>query len=493
MSETKTKWNSKKEKELDELLYLDQLDKSRVNLLDFTKTTLDGFEAEAFHKTYYKILDAFSKGHIKRLMVTMPPQHGKTEGSTRRLPAYMLGRNPDLKIAIASYNFYFASKLNRDVQRILDSPSYHKIFPETTLSRNNVVTKIGSFLRNGNEFEVVGATGGLKSVGRGGPLTGNKVDIMVMDDLYKDYMEANSPIVRDSVWDWYTTVVDSRLHNDSQQLIVFTRWHEEDLIGRLESKGKVKTITKFEQIYEPIKSDEWIKINFQAIKDSEQTELDPREKGDVLWTNRHNKEGLMNTMALDVEKFNCLYQGNPESQEGLMYSAFKTYKHLPEFKQIKCYVDTADSGTDKLCAIVYGIPLATVDEHLYVLDVLYTDESMEFTEPATVELLNKNNVTLANVESNNGGRGFARVIQKETVCHIAWFHQSNNKEARIFSNSAIVNRKVVMPDDWFMRWTDFYNDMTKYKKLFRANKHDDGPDAITGMVEQETKPQVFTF
>jgi len=99
MSETleTEKWNSKKEQELDDLLYLDALDKSRENLLSFTKTTLDGFEGEAFHKTYYKVLDAFAKGKIKRLMVSMPPQHGKTEGSTRRLPAFLLGRNPDLK------------------------------------------------------------------------------------------------------------------------------------------------------------------------------------------------------------------------------------------------------------------------------------------------------------------------------------------------------------------------------------------------------------
>ena len=299
------KWTSKKEKELDDLLYLDAIDKSRENLLDFTKNTLDGFEAEAFHKTYYKVLDAFANGDIKRLMVTMPPQHGKSEGSTRRLPAYMLGRNPDLKIAIASYNFYFASKLNRDVQRILDSPAYGDIFPDTSLSRNNVVTKIGSFLRNGNEFEVVGATGGLKSVGRGGPLTGNKVDIIVMDDLYKDYMEANSPIVRDSVWDWYTTVVDSRLHNDSQQLIVFTRWHEGDLIGRLEAKGKVKTITKFDEIYEPIPNDHWIKINFEALKDSEQTEL-------VSTSLHYNLQGYKTAMVQRGMDF-----GDPAAQEAL--------------------------------------------------------------------------------------------------------------------------------------------------------------------------------
>lgn len=486
-------WSNLREAELDKLLHDDAISKSRNSLLTFTKTTLDAFEVQPFHKVYYKMLDEFAKGKIKRLIVSMPPQHGKTEGSTRRLSAYLLGRNPDIKIGVASYNFYFASKLNRDVQRIITTPEYSKIFPNSTLSNNNVVTKLGSYLRNGNEFEIVNAIGGLKSVGRGGALTGNKIDVMLMDDLYKDYMEANSPIVRESVWDWYTTVVDSRLHNNSQQLIVFTRWHEEDLIGRLESKGKVKTVSTFDEIYQPLKFDEWLKINFEAIKDSEPTELDPRENGEPLWPNRHSKESLLASMEMDVEKFNCLYQGNPESAEGLLYSTFKTYNDLPEVKIVKNYTDTADTGQDKLCSIVYALPLAKADDHLYVLDVLYTDEPMEKTEPAVIDLFNKNEVHLANIESNNGGRGFARVIQNGVKGHVDWFHQGNNKEARIFSNSATVNRRIVMPADWFLRWPKFYSDVVKAKKLFKANKFDDAPDTLTGIVEMENIPEIFTF
>ena len=193
---------------------------SRKNLLHFTKNTLEGFDIQPYHKAYYTLLDSFAKGHIKRLIVTMPPQHGKSEGSTRRLPAQILGLFPDKKVAVASYNTTFASKFNRDIQRIIDTKLYNEIFPDTTLNKSNVVTVSSNYLRNSLEFEIVNRKGGLKSVGRGGALTGNKVDVMIMDDLYKDYMEANSPIIRDSVWDWYTTVVDSRLHNNSQQLIL---------------------------------------------------------------------------------------------------------------------------------------------------------------------------------------------------------------------------------------------------------------------------------
>ena len=478
----------RKRKELDDTLREIENRGSRKSLLMFTKATFEKFDCQDFHEKYYNLLNEFALGNIKRLMITMPPQHGKSEGSTRRLPAYILGINPDAKIAVASYNTPFASKFNRDIQRIIDNKRYYDIFPDTTLNSSNVATLSNSYLRNSNEFEIVNKVGGVKSVGRGGALTGNKVDVMIMDDLYKDYAEGNSPIIREGVWDWYTSVVNTRLHNHSQQLIVFTRWHGEDLIGIFEDKGKVHEIKRFDEIYEiDLKEDEWIKVNFEALKNSERTELDPRPKGQPLWENVHSKAKLTAAREMDVEKFECLYQGNPSSSEGMLYSSFTTYKETPQLKIVKAYIDTADTGTDKLCAIVYGLPLAPVDRHIYVIDILYTDEPMEVTEPMTIELLNKNKVNKAKVESNNGGRGFARVVKKEVAGFVDWFHQSNNKEARIFSNSATVTDRVVMPRDWHIRFNDFYNDVTKYKKVFKSNKNDDAPDCLTGVVEEETK------
>lgn len=458
---------------------------SRKHLLDFTRTTLDGFMVQDFHEKYYELLNLFALGKIKNLMITMPPQHGKSEGSTRRLPAYMLGLNPDLKIALASYNDTFASKFNRDVQRIIDSEMYNGIFPKTTLNRSNVVAVSSNYLRNSHEFEIVDNKGGLKSVGRGGALTGNPVDIMIMDDLYKDYAEGNSPVIRQSVWDWYVSVVLTRLHNDSQQLIVFTRWHEEDLIGLIEENGKVYEIDSIEELEGfNVKHDEWIKINFEAIKTFDPIPIDLRKKGDALWSSKHSLDKLNSVKEMDLEKFECLYQGNPSSKEGLLYTTFKTYKDLPKIKQIKNYTDTADTGTDKLCSVVYGIPFGS-DNHLYIIDVLYTAEPMEKTEPWTIDLINSNNVSKAKIESNNGGRGFARVVKKEVDCFVDWFYQSANKESRIFSNSAQVNDRVVMPSDWALRFPDFYNDISKYKKLFKANKFDDAPDTLTGIIEEE--------
>ena len=438
---------------------------------------MPSFKTNKFHEEYYRILNLFAEGKIKKLIITVPPQHGKSEGSTRRLPSYMLGRDPNLKIAIVSYNTPFARKFNRDIQRIIDDKKYNSLYPESKINSKHIISD-ANYIRNADEFEIIGKQGSLKAVGRGGSLTGNPVDILIIDDLYKDYAEGNSPVILESAWDWYNTVADTRLHNDSQQLIVFTRWSEDDLVGRIEQCEKVIELKSIEDI----KDDEtWYKINYEAIKETEKTELDDREKKEPLWPEKHNLNKLTKSRKRNPEHFNSLYQGNPKPKEGLMYSRFLVYDKLPEMKIIKNYTDTADTGKDYLCSISYGIGL---DNKAYIIDVYYTSEPMEITEPGTAEHLNRNKVVKARIESNNGGRGFARNVSKlVNKTFVEWFYQSKNKEARIYTASAGVQRDILFPDGWWNKYPEFYNDLKRYKKLFSANKRDDAPDALTGVYE----------
>jgi len=456
---------------------------AQKNLLAFTRYTMPNFDSTPFHKVYYKVLGMFARGEIKRLMITVPPQHGKSEGSTRRMPAFILGQNPNTKIAVASYNATFARKFNRDVQRIIDSKEYHAAFPGTTLNNSNVVTVSSSHLRNSDEFEVVDNKGGLKAVGRGGPLTGNQVDVMVMDDLYKDFLEGNSPIIRESVWDWYTSVVRTRMHNDSQEIIVFTRWHEDDLIGRIEKKEEVITVKSWDDI-KNANPKSWIKINFEALKTGEPTEIDPRAEGEALYPQKHNAEKLSDDRVNDPVKFDALYKGNPTSKDGLLYGEFKEYKVLPDNIIIrKNYTDTADTGDDWLYSIDYDV---SSDGYAYVIDIRCSQEAMEVTEPLTAGGLLKNNVNEADVESNNGGRGFARKIDEMTGnrCVINWFHQGSNKESLIISQSASVMQRIIMPDKWHLKFPEAYQHITSFKRKFKANIHDDAADVLTGIVER---------
>lgn len=453
----------------------------QISFTDFALKVYPFLEITQFHRNYYSILEAYARGRIRRLIVSVPPQHGKSIGATTLLPAYMLGLDPDMRIAIASYSGTLASKFNRRVQRIIESREYAELFPDTTIKRG---TKPPGYIRTSDEVEIIGHHGELISVGREGSLTGNRVDCFILDDLYKDAMEAQSPVVRENCWDWYTSVVRTRMHNSSRELIVFTRWHEEDLIGRLIKNEPSRVIKSWSDI-EEANEQEWLVLNFEAIKTSPPTEIDPRNEGEALWPEQQSIELLEAKRRLDSNQFEAMYQGHPTSREGLLYgNSFRTYSALPrDIVTRASYTDTADTGDDYLCSIAYSVD---TDGTIYVTNVVYTKQPMEETERLVAAMMSAEDTRVAYVESNNGGRGFARALQRLAPrIRVEWFHQSDNKEARIISNSATVVHNIRMPEDWHLRWPRFYADVTTYRRLLRANRHDDCADALTGIVERE--------
>ena len=448
---------------------------------DFALKVYPFLELSTFHKSYYKVLEAFAQGRITKLIVSVPPQHGKSVGATTLLPAYMLGLDPDTRIAIASYSGTLASKFNRRVQRIIDSREYRELFPETTIKQG---TKPAAYIRTSDEVEIIGRKGELLSVGREGSLTGNRVDCFILDDLYKDAMEAQSPVVRSNCWEWYTSVVRTRMHNTSRELIVFTRWHEEDLIGTLMRSERCRMLNSLNDI-DKVEAGEWLYLNYEALKASPSTELDPRDEGEALWPEQQSIALLEAKRNLDPVRFEAMYQGHPTAREGLLYSdKFREYDTLPrDIVQRGNYTDTADMGSDYLASVCYSVDS---DGVIYVTDVVYTQEAMELSEKMVAKMLTDNDTRRAYVESNNGGRGFARALQRlAPKVRVEWFHQSGNKEARILSNSATALHLIRMPRGWHLRWPEFYAHLTTYKRLFRANRHDDAADAITGIVERE--------
>ncbi len=437
-------------------------------MLDFAKFINPEFEVTRFHKAYYRVLDDFAKGKIKKLIVSVPPQHGKSLGASNLLPAYLLGCDPRLRVCIASYSFSLARRFGQSVQRLIDSKTYASVFEQTKLKGMSGASKGESTSRTADEFDIVGHYGGLKLVGREGSLTGNRVDVMILDDMYKDAAEANSPLIRENVWQWYTSVVKTRLHNDSRELIVFTRWHEDDLIGRLLD----------------VEPQEWTVVNFPAIKIGEPTVEDPRNDGEALWAERHSVELLLQKRAIDPIAFETLYQCNPTPSEGLLYSQFSTYEAIEEHLiRRAAYVDSADTGRDYLCAIAYGVAQSGV---VYLLDVVYTQAPMEVTEGLCAQMLLDNDVELCYVESNNGGRGFARSLGRMAGrCRVESFHQSANKVSRIVSNATEVMRSVRMPKDWRECWREFSRDLLAVRREVAGSATDDAADALTGIVEKE--------
>lgn len=296
--------------------------RARKNLLNFTKYTKPDYEAGFFHEELAHVLDKFLDDVVQkkspRLIIMAPPRHGKTELTSRRFPAYSLGRYPNITFIATSYASDLASSINRDAQRIIDSAEYRKVFPETTLWGKNIRTVAdGSYLRNSDIFEVVNKRGVYKSAGVGAGVTGRGGEVLLIDDPVKDAAEAHSETVRQSIWDWFASTLYTRAMPGGGILLIMTRWHEDDLAGRLlanmKKGGEKWDVFKFPAIAE---EDEYSLIDGRLL----------RRAGDPLHPERYNlemleriKSGTSEEPGVGSKVWASLYQQSPSAAEGNIF------------------------------------------------------------------------------------------------------------------------------------------------------------------------------
>ena len=358
-----------------------------------------------------------------------------------------------------SYNETLSSTFAKQVRDMIATEQtqgvtvYRDIFPETKIKYGEA--SMNKWALEGSQVANYLATSPT------GTATGFGADLIVIDDLIKNSEEAYNSNVLEKHIDWFTNTMLSRTEKGFKLIIIMTRWASNDLAGFILSNY-----------------DDVVHINYKAIND-DGTSLDERT------LSLEDFEFKTKNMAKEIVYAN--YQQEPIDIKGRLYSEFKTYVELPKEKIVKiaAYCDTADTGEDFLCNIIY----ADCKDSAYILDVIYTKEAMEITEHLVAEAYKKFNVNVADIESNNGGRAFARNIERITrdkgnyKTVVKWFHQSGNKIARILSNSAWVNANIYMPVDWKNKWSGFAKDIISYQKEGK-NKHDDGPDALTGVAEK---------
>jgi predicted phage terminase large subunit-like protein len=232
--------------------------------------------------------------------------------------------------------------------------------------------------------------------------------------------------------------------------------------------------------------DEWRVLSLPAI----QVDPDTGERS-ALWPLKHTLEELDRLRDVDPVTFDTQYLQNPTPKGGLMYEqGFKTYTPdmLPRVP-IHCRLnvtDTADKGTDDLCSIDF----INTPEFAYVIDITFTDSPMEVTERAVANMLHKDRIYLSYMESNNGGRGFARNVKRllRTKLHnmqttIRTYTQTSNKITRIYTASAAAQSDILFPVGWESRWPKFYKKLTTYRKAAKPSDHDDAPEGVTLIVE----------
>ncbi|MEQ7215600.1 phage terminase large subunit [Enterococcus asini] len=405
------------------------------------------------------------------LVLNMPPRHGKSR-TLGKLVEWVLGRDHTKKIMTGSYNetlsTVFSKSVRNNIQEVKADDSkivYSDIF-DARIKYGDGAMNLWSLEDGYNNYLATSPTG---------TATGFGADIIIIDDVIKNALEANNATVLEGHWDWFINTMLSRLETGGKIIINMTRWHSDDLAGRV-----LKNLTA---------SGYTVKhINLKAYDEETDTMLCE----EILSKKEYQRK--INTMGADIASAN--YQQEPIDLKGRLYQKFLTYDVLPDdIIKIWNYTDTADKGADFFASPVFA---ETADHDAYILDVMYTKEPMETTEIAHANMIIRNKVNYVRIEGNNGGRGFRRNserITKERGYHGAVFedfHQSANKQSRILSNSAWVENHVYYPDDWATRWPEFYEAITKYQREGK-NAHDDAPDAVTGIAETIIEADDFEF
>lgn len=443
-----------------------RIELARREFWQYCKLTSPDFyrEDRPFLKDFAEKLQWFIEESPAQIMVVnAPPRHGKSR-TGQKLTQWLFGKyGTTKKVITGSYNETLSSTFAKGVRNVIaERPSpgllvYSDIFPKTKIKYGEAAAQIWAL--EGSEQANYLATSPT------GTATGFGANIIIIDDLIKLSSEAYNENTLQSHIDWFNNTIMSRTETGFKIIIIMTRWATNDLAGYI--------LANYENV---------VHINYKAVQD-DGSMLCP----EIL--SREDYETKTQMMNEDIVLAN--YQQEPIDIKGRLYSNFKTYTDIPKdeagkplFEYILNYTDTADTGGDFLCSICYGMYGASY----YILDVLYSKEAMEKTEPATAEMLGRNNVGCSIIESNNGGRGFARNVEREcrergnNHTTVKWFHQTQNKTARILSNSTSVMNNVYFPINWQDRWPEFATDLIKYQKEGK-NAHDDAPDCLTGVYE----------
>lgn len=410
------------------------------------------------------------------MIVNEPPRHGKSRTASK-LVEWVLGRDKTQKIMTGSYNETLSTTFSKGVRDTINEvkadkykPVYSDVFPDTRIKRGDGAMNLWSLEGGYNNYLATSPTG---------TATGFGASLMIIDDLIKNAEEAHNENVKEKHWEWFTNTMLSRLEEGGKIIIIMTRWSSDDLAG--------KALEFYEEQGIPVKH-----ITMKALQDDGTMLCE-----DVL--SKKSYEQKIAAMGEDIAEAN--YQQKPIDLKGCLYTSFKTYEELPKDSQgnilgkVKNYTDTADTGDDYLCSINY----IEYNMEAYVINVIFTKDGMEITEPEVAKMLYEDKVNVADIESNNGGRGFSRSVErilrddyKTNKTVINPFYQSKNKISRILSNATWVMKHIYFPVNWKHKWPEYYKSMIKYQKEGK-NAHEDAQDATTGIAEKINNGNVYSW
>ena len=401
----------------------------------------------------------FLTNDLELLIINIPPRHAKTLTKDQFVP-WALGQNKSLKFIGVSYNQGLSRKSSKYIRNSIaelkateDRLVYSDIFPEVKLERGSASVDM---------WKVEGAyTDNYLASSPNGMLTGAGADIVIIDDILKNAYEAYHEGIKQDHFEFFTDTLYSRLEGLSKVLLIMTRWATDDLAGRLikmysEQGRKFKVISKRAEtngiMLNPniLPYDKWLRI----------------------------KQTIGENIA------NANYNQEPADLIGRLYGVFQTYKELPTSdRYIRAICDPADEGTDYLASVVYSVH----DKKAFIIDIIFTQEPLEITEKMIADQVMQHGVDEWIYEKNFGGKSFGKNIrsalqEKECYIPVRGYTQTQNKQARIYSNSTNVMRQIVMPEGWENMFPQAYKHLTEFNAEGN-NIHDDIEDVLTKIVE----------
>lgn len=408
-------------------------------------------------------LQSFVESEDDVLVINVPPRHGKSR-TAGKFVEWLLGNDPEQKIMTGSYNETLSTNFSKSVRNAIQEAKadenkvvYSDVFPSTSIKHGDGAMNLWSLEGGHNNYLATSPTG---------TATGFGASLIIIDDLIKNAEEANNAMVLEKHWKWFTDTMISRLESNGKIIIIMTRWHSDDLAGR--------ALRELPVIGYKVKH-----INMTAHQEDGTMLCD-----EILSFEEYQRRSK--TMGADIASAN--YQQEPIDIQGRLYGDFKEYDELPtNIARIGAYTDTADTGSDYLSTFIFA---ETTKQEAFIIDTIYTTEPMEITEPLLAKKLFENKVNLSIIESNNGGRGYGRSVKRilenkyqSNYTAVQGFTQTKNKQARILSNVTWVMENVYFPRNWRYKWPELHSALSKYQRAGK-NKHDDAPDALTGVAER---------
>lgn len=448
----------------------DLLEYVRLSMPDFTDPNPNPrtrYLTGRHHKLLADKLHELERGDIRRLIVNLGPRHGKTELASKRFIPWFSARHPTKSLIFGTYNETFAGDVGRAVRDNIMSTEHRLVFPNHVLKEGSAAAQRLETLEGGV----------LAFVGRGGSITGRGGHGIVIDDPIKDRQEADSKLIRDQLWTWFTQVIGTRLMtHDSWIMLIQTRWHEDDLVGRLTDP--------MNPFYDPEEAAQWHIIDLPALAFEHEPDALGRKPGEALWPEKFDEKFLRAQQRLDPRGFQALYQGRPSAEGGNFFRAedIKTYRQDELPKNLRYYIASdhavsARQDRDKTALVPVGVD---ENENIYVLpDVWWRHATTDVVVDAMIGLMRQHKPLFWWAERGHITKAIGpflrkRMAEEQVYASIIELTPIGDKQTRAQS----IQGRMAMGKVYFPAFARWWPEAKDQLLKFPNGSHDDFVDAL---------------